>query len=271
MKYRLHRQKRLDAAAVPGLKEMLPALRAEGVGLDLALSDTAFNRDVSLADLENLRRYLHEEGIALTCHLPYRDLHLGSEDASVHDYARDCLLEGLEMAGVLKCRIAVLHAGFSNQIRPSRQAAWRERFLEGIQEILRNAEEEDIVLAIENTFEPDGEMLRSILESVNSPYLRACIDLGHTACYSRMAPEEWIEGFKDRIAMLHFHDNDGQDDLHLPCGQGVVGYDMVFDALKSADLSCPIALEVEEEAWEPSVEHLRQIGFEFGEVPDPVS
>ena len=59
-----------------------------------------------------------------------------------------------------------------------------------------------------------------------------------------MAPEEWIESFKDRIVMMHFHDNDGQDDLHQPCGEGVVGYDVVFDACKSAELSCPITLEV---------------------------
>ncbi len=134
---------------------------------------------------------------------------------------------------------------------------------------MRSAEEEEIFLALENTYEPDAEMLRDILDTVNSPWLRFCADLGHAACFSRMAPEEWIESFKDRIVLMHFHDNDGQDDLHQACGEGVVGYDAVFDACKAADLSCAIVLEVDDEAWDSSIEHLKQVGFEFGEVSDP--
>jgi hypothetical protein len=48
-----------------------------------------------------------------------------------------------------------------------------------------------------------------------------------------------------------------------------VGYQPVFEACKAAKLSCPVVLEVGTDAWEASVEHLAQIGFEFGEVPEP--
>jgi sugar phosphate isomerase/epimerase len=59
--------------------------------------------------------------------------------------------------------------------------------------------------------------------------------------------------------------------LHQPCGEGVVGYDVVFDAVKSADITCPIVLEVPDEGWDASVEHLKQLGFPFGDVPDPTN
>ncbi len=269
MKYRLHRQKTLNTASLPTLPGILPGLREAGFGLDLMLSDTEFNREVSFKDLENLRRELSDESVAVSCHLPYLDLHFGSIDPKVHEYAKDCLQFGLEMAGDLRARVAVLHAGFSNHIPPKRRGEWRERLLESLQELVRGAEEEEIILALENTYEPDGEVLRDIFETVNSPWLRFCADLGHAACFSRMAPEEWIESFKDRIVMMHFHDNDGQDDLHQACGQGVVGYEPVFEALTAANLSCAITLEVGDEDWEPSIEHLKQIGFEFGEVVEP--
>ncbi len=269
MKYRLHRQRSLNAATLPVLHEILPGLREGGFGLDLVLSDTEFNRDVSFKDLEGLRRSLSDENVPLTCHLPFIDLRFGSRDPKVHEYARDCLQYGLEMAADLRARIGVLHVGYSNHIPPRRKDAWRDRVVDNLQEIVRAAEEEEIFLAIENTYEPDAEVLRGILETVNSPWLRFCADLGHAACFSRMAPEEWIESFKDRIVMMHFHDNDGQDDLHAACGEGVVGYEPVFDACKAADLSCVITIEVEDDAWDQSVEHLKQVGFEFGDIPDP--
>lgn len=270
MKYRLQRQLTLDAASLPTLKDAASTLREVGLGLDLMLSDAGFNREVPLKELEHLRRDLEDEGgLSITCHLPYVDLQLGSRDPMVSDYARDCLSEGLEIASALRARIAVVHVGFSNHIPPRRVAGWRDVFVERIGELTAAAEAEDIILALENTYEPDGTILTDILGAVGGPFLGFCADLGHAACFSRMAPEEWIEQFKDRIVMMHFHDNDGLDDLHQACGEGVVDYEPVFEACKAADLSCPIALEVSDDAWDPSVEHLKKIGFEFGEVPEP--
>lgn len=270
LKYRLHRQQTLDATSLPILRDKVTALREAGLGLDLMLSDTTFNREVPFRELETLRRDLAEEGgLPITCHLPYIDLHLGSRDQTVSDYARDSLSEGLEMASVLRAKIAVIHVGLSNHMPPKIHPVWKELFIERVRELTSAAEAEDIILALENTYEPDGTILHEILETVNSPFLRFCADLGHSACFSRMAPEEWIDSFKEHIVIMHFHDNDGLDDLHQACGEGVVDYEPVFEACKAANLSCPISLEVPEEAWEPSVQHLKKLGFEFGEVPEP--
>jgi sugar phosphate isomerase/epimerase len=270
LKYRLHRQLTLDATSLPALRDTFSTLREAGLGLDLMLSDTAFNREVPFRELENLRRDLADEGgLPISCHLPYIDLHLGSRDSKVAEFSRDSLSEGLEIASVLRAQIAVVHVGFSNHIPPRRVDGWRDLFVERITELASTAEAEDIVLALENTYESDASVLSSILETVNSPFLRFCPDLGHAACFSRMAPEEWIDQFKTRIVIMHFHDNDGLDDLHQTCGEGVVDYEPVFQACKVADLSCPIVLEVPEDAWDPSIDHLKRIGFEFGEVPAP--
>ncbi len=269
MNYRLQRRRNLNAESFDSIIESLPGLHEAGFGLDLMLSDAEFNREVSFKDLERLYRFLSDEEVPVTCHLPYVDLRLGSRDAKVHEYSRDSLQEGLEMASVLRSRIAVFHLGYSNHIPPKHKAGWLERVTETLTEMVKTAEEEEIILAIENTYEPDGELIQELLDTIHSPWLRFCADLGHAACFSRMAPEEWVEAFKDRMVLLHFHDNDGLDDLHHACGDGVVGYEPVFEACKSAQLSCPIVLEVEEDAWDGSVAHLSEIGFEFGEVPEP--
>lgn len=270
MKFRLHRQVKLNASTITSLKETLPELREKGYGIDLMLSDTEFNRDVAFKALEDLYRFLSDEKIPTTCHLPYIDLHFGSRDPKVHEYTFDCLDAGLEMASVLHARIAVLHLGFSSHIPPKHREGWQERIVQSLRDLVVNAEDEEIIVAVENTYEPDGELIREIIGQVNSPWLRFCADLGHAACYARMAPEEWIETFKKEIVLLHFHDNDGLENLHSACGDGVVGYEMVFEACKEAGISCGIVLEVPEDVWDKSIEHLTEVGFEFGEIPDPV-
>jgi sugar phosphate isomerase/epimerase len=260
---------KLNASTIETMKDVLAELREKGYGIDLMLSDTQFNRDVSFKALEGLYRYLSDEKIPTSCHLPYIDLHFGSRDPKVHEYTFDCLDAGLEMASVLHAQIAVLHLGFSSHIPPKHREGWQERIVDSLRQLVVNAEEEEIIVAIENTYEPDGELIRDILGQVNSQWLRFCADLGHAACYSRMAPEEWIESFKKEIVLLHFHDNDGLDNLHATCGDGVVGYEPVFEACKAAELSCPIVLEVPEDGWDNSIEHLTEVGFEFGEIPDP--
>lgn len=234
------------------------------------LTDADYNREVSVRALEELERDIRDRRIRASCYLPYHGLALSCPDSRVMAYSREVLLEGLEIGTILGCKVAILQTGFSNHIRPAGVASWKERFIESMRELVTAAEEEDTVLAIKNSFEPDGELLLEILREVNSPWLRFCADLGHAACFSRVAPEEWIHLFKEYIINLSFHDNEGLDDEHLACGRGVVGYDEVFAALKEIDATSNVTLDVAPEDIGPSIEHLNSVGFEFekGEIPE---
>jgi len=251
------------------LKDHLDFYQEHGMNVEIRLTDAEFNREIPVRELEALEEQLRERKIGAFCHLPFHGLHLSCPDPRVMTYSREVLLEGLEIGGILGCKVAVLHSGFSNHVRPNQTEGWKERLIGSLREVVQAAEEEEIVLAIENAYEPDAQVLEEVISAVNSPWLRFCVDLGHAACFSRMAPEEWILTFKERIISLHVHDNEGLEDEHLACGRGVVGYDQVFEACKEIDLSCNVTLEVPDEEVFPSIEHLKEMGFEFvrGAVP----
>ncbi len=252
------------------LKQTLPGLEARGMNALVRLTDADYNRAIAVRDLEELERELRGRKIGAFCQLPYHGLHLSCPDSRVMEYSREVIKEGLEIGTILGCKVATLRTGFSSQVRPCATQDWKDRFIGSMQELVALAEEEEIVLAIENTYEPDAEMLLEVMRTVNSPWLRFCIDLGHAACYSRVSPDEWVRAFKEYAITLDFHDNEGLENEHLACGSGVVGYEDVFGALQEVDLSANITLEVGEDDIEPSLEHLAGLGFVFekGEMPE---
>lgn len=264
MKFRLSRSEPLRT-----LKPNLASYQENGWNVEIRLTDAEYNREVPVRELEELERELRDRHISALCHLPFHGLHLSCPDPRVMAYSREVLSEGLEIGTILGCKVAVLHSGFSNHVRPVHIESWKERLVASLKDMVKVAEDEEIVLAIENAYEPDATVLQQVLEEVGSPWLRFCVDLGHAACFSRMAPEEWIFAFRDHLISLHVHDNEGMEDEHLACGSGVVGYDTVFEACKEIDASCNVTLEVSDEDIPASLEHLRACGFEFekGEIP----
>lgn len=242
------------------------------MNVTIQLTDADYNREVSVRGLEELERDMRDRKVTAFCYLPHHGLALSCPDSRVMNYSREVLLEGLEIGTILGCKVAILQTGFSNHIRPAMVPAWKERFIESMRELVTEAENEEVVLAVKNSFEPDGDLLLEILQEVNSPWLRFCADLGHAACFSRVAPEEWIYTFKDYIINLTFHDNEGLEDDHLACGLGVVGYDEVQAAVKEVDLTSNVTLDVSPEDIVSSIEHLNSVGFEFekGAIPDDV-
>ncbi len=252
------------------LKGVLPFCEEHSMNLTVRLTDADYNREVSVRELENMEREIRDRKLSVTCTLPYHGLALSCPDSRVMAYSREVVLEGLEIGQILGAKVAILQSGFSNHIRPNMVHEWKERFIDSLKELVAVAEDEEIVLAVKNSFEPDNEVLLEILEAVQSPWLRFCADLGHAACFSRVAPEEWVTAMKDYSICYNFHDNEGLEDEHLACGRGFVGYDGVFEAMKAADCSGSITLDVAPEDIHPSIEHLVSVGFEFekGAMPE---
>jgi len=266
LKFRLSRSEPLRT-----LRDHLGYYQEHGMNAEIRLTDAEYNREIPVRDLEALAEELRKREISAFCHLPFHGLHLSCADPRVMSYSREVLMEGLEIGTILGCQAAIFHTGFSNHVRPAHIESWRDRLIVTLKELVAMAEDEEIVLAIENAYEPDATLLLEVLEAVNSPWLRFCVDLGHAACFSRMAPEEWINVFKDHLISLHVHDNEGLEDEHLACGRGVVGYEEVYRALAEVNVSCNITLEVADEDIPPSLEHLRSVGFEFEKGPVPAS
>lgn len=252
------------------LQESLDYFQQNRFNVDVRLTDAEYNREIHPKDLERLAEELKQRDLTAFCHLPHHGLHLSCPDPRVMAYSREVIMEGMEIGTILGCKVAILYSGFSNHVRPAHVPEWKERLIGSLRDLVAIAEDEEIVLAIENAYEPDATVLREVVDEIASPWLRISVDLGRAACFSRMAPEEWIHGFKERIISLSCHDNEGMEDDHMACGLGVVGYDQVYLALQEAGIDhCTVNLDVASDAVEESIAHLESVGFTFERGPIP--
>lgn len=72
------------------------------------------------------------------------------------------------------------------------------------------------------------------IDELNSPWLVACLDLGHSVL-CREQPDAFIKKLGSRLTNLHVHDVDGIKDLHTLPYFGITDWDAVMDALKAID------------------------------------
>jgi len=250
--------------ALAQLRESLPFLTEHGLSAEVDLADTSYNAEVSIRDLERLAIELRRNRVKVIAQLPHHDLKLASHDKTILEHSMEAMQEGLEIGKILGARIAIFHSGFSNHVRPDEIDWWVEQSIVSLRELVARAQEEEVIVALRNTWESDEQVIVRLFDAVDSPWFRFCCDVGHAACFSQFAPEEWIVQFRDRIVNLHFHDNDGVQDLHLPCGAGVVGFDVIQETVRT-ELNEPvnITLSVSREDLVASIHHLEEVGFHF--------
>lgn len=250
--------------ALEHLRERMPFLLDHGLNVEVDLSDTTYNGEITIRDLERLAIELRRNKIKVAAHLPHRDLKLASHDKMIMQHSMDAIQEGLEIGKILGARVAIFHSGFSNHVKPGEIDWWVDECIGTLEELVARAQEEEVIVALENTWESDEQVIMRLFDAVDSPWLRFCCDLGHAACFSQFAPEEWVIQFRDRIANLDFHDNDGMQDQHLACGAGVVGFEEVAGPIHEAlEEPVNITLDVSEADLVGSIAHLEQCGFTF--------
>jgi len=138
-----------------------------------------------------------------------------------------------------------------------------EENLEFFNKLLPTAEEYGVVIATENMWNgnPGGlhvkkaacshpEDFNKHVDIANSPYLKACLDVGHAQMFlfDNVTPHEFIESLGDRLVCLHLHDNDSYHDLHALPFSGSIDWTKLVNSLKKinyqGDLISEVAMDV---------------------------
>ncbi len=99
--------------------------------------------------------------------------------------------------------------------------------------------------------------------------LGICVDVGH-AYMSQDAGRDPIRNYIDRyrgqLVHLHFHDNFGDGDDHLPIGKGSIDWQNLVDRLKAIDYRGPAVLELQTKGdllpeFSSARDYLRSLGL----------
>ncbi len=127
-----------------------------------------------------------------------------------------------------------------------------DRFLKYFKEILELSEKQKITIALENVVPiPQGsdfyllgdnlEDFNYIFDSVQSEYLKFCLDTGHANIGEGVLP--YVQNFNQYLTSIHYHDNTGKNDAHLPVGAGSVPWAALACELQKLNFCGPIISE----------------------------
>ena len=177
-----------------------------------------------------LERGLNVESI----HLPFRnivnDLWLEGEGG---EYYTDLMIKGGKYAKRIGVDKLTLHLSSSPNPPPMSKIGF-----DRLNRIADFYEENGLTLCIENLRRID--YFRAVVDSI--PTTKVCYDAGHHNIYYP-ADFDIIE-YKDRVALLHLHDNFGlKDDHYLPF-EGTCDWQKICARIASLPLAPDLTLEV---------------------------
>jgi sugar phosphate isomerase/epimerase len=206
--------------------------------VDMGLELQAFTDPELLANnwheiLREHQRQLAGFRGCLGLHGAFYDLLSASLDPGVVELTRRRYRQNLHAAQVLGARYVVFHANYMGILKlPDYQPGWHRRQVDFWSHFAEEAAATGIYLLLENMWEDDPTIITDVLAEVNSPNLRACLDVAHAALYSRIPILEWIETFAPYLHCCHLNNHDGRLDLHWPLGQGIIDYEPVLASLR---------------------------------------
>lgn len=208
--------------------------RAEGIGLEV----TAFAFPTNLdGDIPALIKS-HSRAVAgitpVLAHGPFLDLVATSPDPAIVAVAKQRHEVALAAAGNIGASFYIAHTNFTPMIRnPSYRKNWTKRMLEFWLPLADAASKHDIVICLENLWEPSPNIQADLIASAQHRHLKASLDNGHALVFSEIPTSSWVETFGDTLVHCHLHDNSGELDEHKPIGSGKENWPSLLDSIKT--------------------------------------
>ena len=209
--------------------------QAHDVGLELQV----YGCDPDLLDgdwrelLDQHKALLRDFEGELAIHGAFIDMSPGSLDRRIVALARERFLLNLDIAAELGARTVVFHTMFLPHVYHPivgggiYHSGWVRRQIDFWGPMAEEAAEREVLIALENVWEPEPNIIGDMLAEVNSPYLRACLDVGHYYLFCDYLPmERWLKQISRWLVHCHINNHRGSYDEHLALDApgGVIDY-----------------------------------------------
>lgn len=182
-------------------------------------------------------------------HAPVWELNLASARFGIiSEYSFEIYKQCLEWSAFIGAKHVVIHPSlYSTPLflrRESQQVA-----KENLKRLGETAQKLGIDMAVENiglgslALFNQEEFVR-LFEEI--PTIKALVDVGHAHINGWDTPS-LIRELGTRLCAVHLHDNDGNDDMHLPVGHGNIDWTPIWEALRAAHHPYRAILEYQEE------------------------
>jgi sugar phosphate isomerase/epimerase len=228
-----------------------------GLGLELAEFCTASNMDGEFSTWDKIAREKMRQTDRLTFHGPFNELSTAAIEPLVLEVTARRYEQAYALARTYGIRRLIFHSTFIPTVYYPQWFV--ERSAEFWQHFLQD-KPADLEVCVENVLDETPEILVNLVQAVDDPRLRLCLDLGHAhAFHSKVSAMEWVEATGPWLRHIHLHDNYGAWDVHNCLGDGTLPLKDLLDRLERLQPACTYTIE--NLHCEPSVIWLKENGY----------
>ncbi len=203
--------------------------------------------------IENLFRLSQMHQVKFSFHVPYF-INISEMLYMIRRAGVSYLSRCIELASDLNATHITLHLGsfywFPVEAWTRKKAI--ARFIKNLETILQLCEDKKLFLALENVVPIPagsdyyllGDNLNDfnfVFKTLESDYLQLCLDTGHANIAEGVM--EYVLHFHNKLCCIHYHDNNGFNDEHLPVGMGSVPWAEFARQLSAINFDGPIISE----------------------------
>lgn len=195
---------------------------------------TLLDNEVTLN--ERINFYLDKKIVGFnTLHGAFFDVTVHSYDQKIVKISEYRINQSLEIARKLKVNSVVFHTNINPCLK---QEYYIKSFLDSNIAFYKKLclANLDMTILIENMFDETPDILLKLMEEVNLPNFRVCLDCGH-ANLGTVKMEDWFNKLDKYIKHVHLNDNCNLSDDHLAIGSGNMDYTFIIKELKERDVS----------------------------------
>ncbi len=193
-----------------------------------------------------------------TMHGAFLDVTIHSSDSLIREASKLRVRQSMQIAERMGLKGIVFHTGRLASFRiPSYLQHWEEENARFFAELA--GEHPGVEIYMENMFDEAPDVLAAFAERMRTlPNFAVCLDYGHGMLTGR-AMEDWVGALAPYIRHMHINDNDLENDLHQPVGEGRLDW-MEFNRLMEVHhVESSVLIEVKGyEAQKKSLEYMKQ-------------
>ncbi len=204
---------------------------------------SAISKTDKVLEIKNLS---NTYGFKYLVHAPNIDTNLASVNPLLRRASKKAILEAVILAAKLDARLLVSHVGRLSRDYPQKlvKKAMRNA-TDSLRRINRVSNDLGMVFTIENDHKSNDYVLAGFPEQINSLIedveCKLTFDIGHANTVGKI--EDFTRLLDKFIVSVHFHDNNGREDEHLPIGKGSIDFTGVFQKIKDWKNQTPLIIE----------------------------
>ena len=226
--------------------EMVDMLKEAGfTAIDFSFFDkTWYSEDLEETFFSELRKYA--EGVGMCFNQAHAPFHSSFPDEKQTKSRFEEIVCAMRRAALLGAKVIavhpVQHLKYADEGVPQRLF---EMNMEFYGNLIPYCQEFGIRVGVENMWQynpwpkidgstcADPEEMNRYLDTLNSPWITGCLDVGH-ASLAGQAPDEVVLAMgADRLGALHIHDVTRTEDSHMSPYQGIIDWQKLKKALST--------------------------------------